>query len=66
MKLDAHSDAIKNLGVSGKIHKVGERKGNAVTLKDMLNEAKEKYPNVTLNELNEYKWSHGHCVTSKY
>ncbi len=56
----------KNLGVSGRLHKSGTKEGQAFTLRDMLNEAKEKYPNVTLNELNEYKWSHGHCVTSKY
>lgn len=65
-KLDAHQDAVRNLGVSGKLHKDGDRKGQAVTLRDMLEEAKEKYPNVTLNELNEWKWSHGHCVSSKY
>ena len=65
-KLDAHKDVPKNLGVSGKLHKTGDRKGQAVTLRDMLNEAKEKYPNVTLNELNEWKWSHGHLVCTKY
>ena len=65
-KLDAHQEAIKNLGVSGRLHKDGDRKGQAVTLKDLLHEAKEKYPHVTLNQLNEYKWSHGHCVSSTY
>jgi 3'-phosphoadenosine 5'-phosphosulfate sulfotransferase (PAPS reductase)/FAD synthetase len=65
-KLDAHKDADKNLGVSGRLHKEGDRKGQAFTLKDLLKEAKVKYPNVTLNQLNEYKWSHGHCVSSKY
>ncbi len=65
-KLDAWSDAEKNLGVSGRIHKCGDRKGQAVTLLDLLEEAKEKYPDVTLNELNEWKFSHGHCVASSY
>ena len=57
---------VKNLGVVGKLHKEGQRKGQAVTLLDVLEEAKEKYPNVTLEQLQEYKWSHGHCVASKY
>lgn len=65
-KLDHHAGAIKNLGVSGKLHKKGAKKGKAYTLRDVLAEAKGKYPNITLNELNEYKWSHGHCVSSKY
>lgn len=65
-KLDAWTDASKNLGVAGKLHKDGERKGQAVTLLDVLEEAKAKYPNVTLEQLQEYKWSHGHCVASKY
>lgn len=65
-KLDAWSDAEKNLGVCGKLHKDGERKGEAFTLLDLLSEAKQKFPDVTLSELNEYKWSHGHCVASKY
>lgn len=65
-KLDAHKDAERNLGVSARLHKEGNLKGQAFTLKDMLKEAKEKYSNVTLSELNEYKWSHGHCVNSKY
>lgn len=65
-KLDAWRDNEKNLGVCGRLHKNGERKGEAVTLLDVLEEAKAKYPNVTLEELQEYKWSHGHCVASKY
>lgn len=65
-KLDDWRHVEKNVGVSGKLHKDGERKGEAVTLMDMLRDAEARYPNVTLAELNEYKWSHGHCVTSKY
>ncbi len=66
-KLNAWADMpVKNLGVCGKLHKDGERKGEAVTLLDVLEEAKAKYPNVTLEDLQEYKWSHGHCVASKY
>lgn len=65
-KLDDWRHVEKNVGVAGKLHKDGERKGEAVTLIDMLREAEAKYPNITLAELNEHKWSHGHCVTSKY
>lgn len=65
-KLDAHSHVEKNLGVSGKLHKEGEKKGQAFTLLDVLKEAQEKYPDMTLEDLQEYKWSHGHCVASKY
>ncbi|SMP86043.1 hypothetical protein SAMN06313486_10183 [Epsilonproteobacteria bacterium SCGC AD-308-P11] len=65
-KLDAWIETPKNLGVCGKLHKEGDRKGNAFTLLDLLAEAKSKYPNVSLAQLNEFKWSHGHCVSSKY
>lgn len=65
-KLDAWSDSPKNLGVCGKLLKDGERKGEAFTLLDLLAEAEIKYPNASLAYLNEYKFSHGHCVTSKY
>lgn len=65
-KLDAHTDVERNLGVSGRLHKEGERKGEAITLLDLLEEAKLKYPDATLEQLQEYKWSHGHCVESKY
>lgn len=65
-KLDAWSDAERNLGVSGRLHKSGERKGEAFTLKDLLAEAKEKFGNVSNEELWDYKTSHGHCVASAY
>ncbi|MCK9552327.1 phosphoadenosine phosphosulfate reductase family protein [Aquamicrobium sp.] len=65
-KLDAHAHVEKNLGVCGRLHKTGDRKGQAVTLLDLLEEAKRKYPNITLNELTENRFSHGHCVISKY
>lgn len=65
-KLDDWSHKDKNLGVNGKLHKNGERKGQAVTLRDILNTALANNPDITLDELNEYKWSHGHCVASKY
>jgi hypothetical protein len=51
-----------NFGVSGKKNKEGE----AITLIDFLQRAKQKHPNVTQGYLNDYKASHGHCVTSKY
>jgi len=65
-KLNAHIEAERNLGVSGRLHKDGERKGLAVTLMDVMEESKAKYPDVTLNQLAEYRFSHGHCVVSKY
>lgn len=65
-KLDAHQASEKNLGVPGRLHKTGDRKGTAVTLLDALEEAKIKFPNATLELLQEFKWSHGHCVASKY
>lgn len=65
-KLDAHMNANRNLGVVGKLHKDSDRKGQAVTLMDALAEARKKYPDVTLNQLAEYRFSHGHCVVSKY
>ncbi len=64
-KLDAYKDEEKNLGVSGRVHKSGDRKGEAVNLLDVLDEAFKKYPNITLQELNNYKFSHGN-VNSKY
>ena len=65
-KLQDHQDAVKNLGVCGKLHKDGERKGKAVTLLDTLEEAKAMYPDITLDELTEYRFSHGHCAVSVY
>lgn len=64
-KLDAYKDEEKNLGVSGRVHKSGDRKGEAVNLLDVLDEAFKKYPNITLQELNDYKFSHG-SINSKY
>lgn len=64
-KLDAYKDEEKNLGVSGRVHKSGDRKGEAVNLLDVLDEAFKKYPNITLQKLNEHKFSHG-SVNSKY
>jgi len=65
-KLDAHKDVEKNLGVSGRLHKEGAQKGKAVTLLDLLEEAKRKFPNATLEDLQAFKYSHGHCVQSVY
>ena len=57
---------IPNLGANARVHKCGPKKGTAFTLKDMLKEAQEKYPNVTLEEIQRYKFSHGNCVESQY
>ncbi len=45
----------KNLGVWGK-----------KLLPEILIEAKEKFGYMTIEELHDYKMSHGHCVKSKY
>lgn len=65
-KLSANINETINHGVSGKLHKNGDRKNQAITLKELVKEYENKYPNVTLDQLNEFKFSHGHCVTSKY
>jgi 3'-phosphoadenosine 5'-phosphosulfate sulfotransferase (PAPS reductase)/FAD synthetase len=51
---------IKNVGVVGKLHTKGPKKGEPFTLLDALDEAFQKYPNITLDEINAYKFSHGH------
>lgn len=58
-KLDnnTHLPKDRNLGVWGKAGK---------NLRHILEEALEKFGHWTLNELNDYKMSHGHCVASKY
>lgn len=38
----------------------------SVTLRDKLAEAEQKYRHWTDEALNEYKYSHGHCVASHY
>ncbi len=48
-------EGVKNLGVYGKI-----------TLEQKLQRAIEKYGHMTDAELDEYKFSHGHCIKSKY
>lgn len=57
---------IPNLGANARVHKNGPKKGAAFTLLDMLKEAQERYPNVTLEEIQRYKFSHGNCVESQY
>lgn len=54
-KLDRYEGAEKNFGVFGK-----------GTLLDKLAKAQEKYGHWTEEQLNEYKYSHGHCIKSKY
>lgn len=51
---------IKNVGVVGKLHTKGPKKGKQYTLLDSLEDAMKKYPNITLDEINAYKFSHGH------
>ena len=46
---------VDNLGVWGK-----------QTLEEVLIEAEEEFGHMTMEELHEYKMSHGHCVMSKY
>ena len=40
--------------------------GGKKTLRDILADAEKQYGHWTLKELEEYKFSHGHCVASKY
>lgn len=54
-KLGKYKDAEKNLGVYGKI-----------TLPQKLERAIALYGHWSDEELNEYKYSHGHCIKSKY
>lgn len=35
-------------------------------IRQVLNEAEAEYGHMTYRDLNEYKMSHGHCVSSKY
>lgn len=53
----------KNLGVWGKYNK---KENRPFTLRDALEVAKDKYNHLSDDDLNEYKMSHGHCVSSKY
>lgn len=55
-----------NLGVHGGVHKSGPKKGEAIRLNDVLEEAKELYGSISNEELWDYKMSHGHCTTSTY
>lgn len=55
-KIAANADrTANNLGVCGK-----------KLLPQVLSEAKIKYVNMTIAEINEYRMSHGHCVSSSY
>lgn len=68
--IQSNNDVIRirvpNLGANARVHKEGLKKGEAFTLTDMLKEAQEKYPNVTLEKIQRYKFSHGNCVESQY
>lgn len=68
--IQSNNDVIRirvpNLGANARVHKEGLKKGEAFTLTDMLKEAQDKYPNVTLEEIQRYKFSHGNCVESQY
>jgi len=59
-------EPILNLGVASKLHDRGDKKGQPVTLIDSLEEAKRKFGHMTLDEIYDYKQSHGHCVRSKH
>lgn len=55
-KLEANRHkGAKNMGVWG-----------VKTLPEKLEEAKKKFAHMTIDDLKEYKFSHGHCVKSKY
>ncbi len=55
-KIQKNKDAENNLGVWG----------NKKLLPEILKEAEEEFGHMTIEELKEYKFSHGHCVMSKY
>lgn len=54
-KLEKYKHKEKNFGVYGKI-----------TLTEKLAKAQSLYGHWTDEELNDYKFSHGHCIKSKY
>lgn len=54
-KLDKYTTSDKNYGVYGKI-----------TLPEKLAKAEKLYGHWTAEQLDEYKYSHGHCIKSKY
>jgi hypothetical protein len=54
-KLDKYNTSDKNYGVYGKI-----------TLPEKLAKAEKLYGHWTNEQLDEYKYSHGHCIKSKY
>lgn len=54
-KLEKYKGQEKNFGVFG-----------TGTLVDKLAKAQEKFGHWTDDQLNEYKYSHGHCIKSKY
>lgn len=54
-KLEKHKDKEINLGVYGKLN-----------LDQKLEKALKLYGDWTDDQLNEYKYSHGHCIKSKY
>lgn len=53
--LNSKGIIVDNMGVWGK-----------KTLPEVLLEAKEKFGHMSIDELRDYKMSHGHCVKSKY
>jgi len=54
-KIAANQHVERNLGVCGK-----------KLLPQVLAEAQAKYANMTYGQIDEYRMSHGHCVTSSY
>lgn len=55
IKANSHLDPKRNLGVWG-----------IKLLPEALKIAEEKYGHMSIEDLKEYKMSHGHCVKSKY
>lgn len=54
-KIENNKHRETNLGVFGK-----------KLIPQRLAEAKEEFKNMAIDEINEYKLSHGHCITTKY
>lgn len=63
IKRDEERGKEMSLGVWGTWNK---EEGRAYTLYDALKTAEKKYGSMSNEELREYRFSHGHCVASKY
>jgi hypothetical protein len=59
-------EAVKMVKFAHKGEKNSGVWGDRRTLPDMLEIAKVKHGHMSLDDLKEYRFSHGHCVASKH